>query len=145
MRRAFHRGCCVVLELAVGVYSFEIVVLRLDCSRVTVQLRSLSRALGEQGEELLEMVDVSGVFLPTFIREVVVPDRSVAARGEEEKVGLDARAGVDERAGRQRDDAPESQPSSSLRLVWTKAFSLVRNSTPSSSTIPQRPPGLDGR
>src|SRR5712692_373894 len=35
-----------------------------------------------------------------------------------------------------------SHSSSSFRLVWAKAVSLVRNSTPSSSTMPQRPPGL---
>ena len=34
----------------------------------------------------------------------------------------------------------KSQSSSSLRLVWTKAVSLVRNKTPSSITMPQRPP-----
>src|SRR3989454_5296317 len=35
-----------------------------------------------------------------------------------------------------------SHSSSSFRFIWTNAVSLVRNSTPSSSTMPHRPPGF---
>ncbi len=51
-------------------------------------------------------------------------------------------------ASRRGHDAPQSHDAPQVTIieqpsfVCTKAVSLVRNNTPSSSTMPQRPPGL---
>ncbi len=65
------------------------------------------------------------------VGKVVIPDLfRRPAFGKKEQVRLDARTGVDEGAQRQTHDAPKSQSLSSLRLVWTKAVSLVRKRRP---------------
>ncbi len=96
-------------RLALGLTAFRSKCFASICSRVTVQLCSLVGALGQQAEELLEVGQRERRLLADLdVGEVVVPDTlGRPAPGEEEQVGLDARARGSEDARGQADDAPE--------------------------------------
>lgn len=132
----------ILIAAGIGIDGFEVEALGLNLLAGDRPAALALRTLREQAEKLLEVGEGErGSLADLDVGEVVVPDAlGRAALGEEEQVGLDARPGGGEDTGGEAGDDQRSQSSSSLRLVWTKAISLVRKSTPSSSTMPQRPP-----
>ena len=122
------RGAEVLVPPGVRVDGLEVVALAPRSPRAsTVQLCSLSARVGSRRKNSSKWSSVSGVLLADLhVGEVVVPDAlGRLALGEEEQVGLHARAGVTNTPAGRLTMHQRSQSSSSLRLVWTKAR-LVR-------------------
>ena len=131
------------VRFGVGVHGFQVEIFGFDLLPGDRPAPLTIARAGSSGKKSSKSPLSTGSFCRPSIRQVVVPDllRRLAL-GEEEQVRFHAGAGAVKTPPGRLTMHQRSQSSSSLRLVWTKAVSFVRNSTPSSSTMPQRPPGL---